>query len=271
MDRKQVILQPLVFFFGGVIVSVVGLYLSDYSQASATLAPPATRVNAAQRVALATRTSAPTFEPTNSPEPSATPDLIETPVSSSEVIPTLVFTPTVLTSPTPTITPTIRRSPTPSLRGTPTVTATLNAKKGDSPFTALDFFEDWQTIDGNKVIWYKLGEKTSYPIGMQIWLDAYGRSGIGFSVFSPEQTNDLNVATIPKGRGSLNKSVAHDLVWSGGSPNAGTWHVLVTNSNPTPVQYKLYSSYLVKDPKSCNSYWERLGPTQALVWWTACY
>jgi len=79
----------------------------------------------------------------------------------------------------------------------------------------------------------------------------------------------LNVDTIPKGVGSREKHVPHDLFWSGGSPLAGYWYVLVTNSNAAPVDYKLISTFGVSDPKDCFQYYEYY-QNGAYVLWTEC-
>ncbi len=289
MDPKEII-RPFVYFVAGVIISVVGLGALDITQVPTTIGTP-TRVNVAQRANLPTRTLAPTSETTLSPEPAVAFGSTGTPVSVSEVTPTVESSPTVASSPTATFTPsrtatlisttlpTIRRALTPTPRAAlgPTPTPTLDPHRGLSPFTAISFSElkdEWLTINANSRLWFKLGEKTSYPIGMQIWLDAYGRPGIAFAVFSPEKSNNLNTLnedTQPTGRGSLTKAVGHDLNWDGGSANSGTWYVLVTNTNSTPVQYKLNSSLNVKDHKNCRAYWEHIGsPDSPLVWWTWC-
>src|SRR5712692_2666571 len=111
MDRKDIVKYPILFFAGGIIVSVAGLTIMDVTRVSATLAEPPTRVNVAQRAPLLTRTTIPTLAATDTPLPTATSESTETPVSGSEVVPTPVFTPTAtlaqnFTSPTHTLTPT---------------------------------------------------------------------------------------------------------------------------------------------------------------------
>lgn len=296
MDRKEII-RALVSFVGGIIISVAGLSVIDINQVSATMNSTPTRASVAQRANLATRTLTLTPELTNSPEPSATSASSETIVPFSdppatptiEPSPTIVltlapsFTPTAMPTLVPTNVPTVRRLPTqiPRSPSGPTATPTTDPRRGDSPFSAITISgaDEWLTINASTKLWYKLGEKTSYPLHLQIWLDAYGRPGIGFSVFSPEQANNLNILNVdtkPKGRGTPTKATGHDYLWEGGSANAGTWYVLVSNDNSTPVQYKLNSSFTVTDHKNCYSYWEPPDPDRRAMgetnpwWWTAC-
>lgn len=282
MKFKAFLLHPITFFILGILVAIGGLALNDY------YTQPAVRAAAPTRIAVATRTTEPTatesptetMEPTQTSEPTTTPEALAL-ASDSASTPTVEFTPTgvstatVLASPTTSVTLPATRRPatlTSALRVTPTVstTTTANGKKGDSPFTAIDITGNWDTVGPNKQLWFKTGTETSYPLRGAIALDAYGKTGIGFAVYSPEQANDLNVLTIPKGRGAYDKTIpTHDLIWTGGSPKAGIWYVLLTNSNPVPVEYKLISTFNATEHKNCFQYWESIngGP---LMLWTEC-
>ncbi len=257
-----------------------------------TTTPTARVTNTLRPTDTPTPTPTDTPVPTDTPIPTDTPSPSDTPVSGDYSLVTNTPTPTDTLTPSPTsrlsitatltatltpsltsrvsITATVRRTATPRLGATLTPTATAtNVRRGDSPYSAWDVTENWQTLDANSIIWYKIGEETSYPLHLSIWLDAYGRGGTEFSVFSPEQTNALDVATTPKGRGSPDKSSGHDLIWTGGSPRGGVWYILVKNNNPSPVQYNLNSSYTVTDRKNCIQYWEYIGT--AYTFWTRCF
>ena len=287
MKFKAILLHPITLFIYGLILAIGGLALNDY------YAQPAPRSAAPTRVALAPRALAPTVSPSSSIVPTQTSgetstpetvalasDLASTPTLSSDSTPTatLEFTPTPLFTGTVGVTstftitqPTIRRpAATPTLRVTQTVTATAAAKTGDSPYAAIDITGNWDKIGPNKQIWFKTGTETSFPLRGVIALDAYGKKGIGFSIFSPEQASDLNVATTPKGRGAFAPAIpTHDLIWTGGSPKAGIWYVLLTNTNAVPVDYKLISTFSATDPKSCFQYPETINGGPVIIW-TEC-
>jgi hypothetical protein len=145
-----------------------------------------------------------------------------------------------------------------------TATPVANVRRGASPTEALEITGEWQTIEANANVWYKVDNGQNFYL--DVWVDANGKSGLGLSVYSPEQTNNLSLTTPPKGRGTINGAPGHDLYWSG-SQARGTWYALVTNSNASPVQYKIGSSRADAD-RNCVSYWEWIG--KDLVWWTAC-
>ncbi len=135
-------------------------------------------------------------------------------------------------------------------------------KRGTSPSDAMDPNDSWQTIGANHGVWYRLGEDTISRLHLDVWLDVYGKTGIGFAVYSPEQMGDLSGAAVPKGRGTVNRNdLTHDLSWSGQAPAGGTWYVLVTNSNSNSLQYKLGYNRVVTGPREgCGgSYAEHLG------------
>ncbi len=270
------------FFFGGIVISVVGLGVLDINQVSATVNIPPTRANVAQRANVPTRTLA----PVNSLEQSATPGSeviipFSGPLATStiEPSPTIAATlePTVTSTIAPTLTPTsvptVRRTATPNSHATPTITATLNAKRGDSPFSALEMTDAWQKLTPGASLWFKAGQEASYPIRGSIWIDApvdeNGRRGLSLAIYAPEQINGLNAATTPKGRGSYEKTQpSHALFWKGGSPKAGVWYAYLANNNSFLVDYKIGTTFNVTDPKSCFQYWEYIGPVYTL--WTEC-
>lgn len=135
-------------------------------------------------------------------------------------------------------------------------------KHGTSPGDAMDPNDSWQTIGANQSLWYRLGEDTISRVHLDVWLDANGKGGIGFAVYSPEQMNDISNSTVAKGRGTANRNnLTHDLSWSGQAPAGGTWYVLVTNSNATPFSYKLGYNRVVTGPRQgCSGpYVEYLG------------
>lgn len=289
MKFKVILLHPITLFVYGLIVAIGGLALNDY------YSQPTPRVAAPTRVAIAPRLLPPTASPSATSLPTETIEPFtntETVAMAAEATPSstltfdstpaaaLEFTPTPLVSgtlgATPVVTttqPTIRRPvTTPTVRLTPTVTTTAVAKTGDSPYAAIDITGNWEKIGPRSQLWFKTGVETSYPLRGVIALDAYGKSGIGFAVFSPEQASDLNVLTTPKGRGASNKSIpTHDLIWDGGSPKAGVWYVLLTNTNPVPVDFKLTSTFSATDHKNCFQYLEHIGSdTGPMILWTEC-
>lgn len=284
---KGILLHPITLFVLGIIAAIGGLALNDYN----TLQTTAQAVEQPTRIAFATRTialratptstSAPTetTPPTATLEESATPETVAmagdsapTATSTLEFTFSSGFTSSIATTPTVSTTlATPRRvAGTPTVRLTATPTTTVVAKKGGSPYDAIDITGVWDTIAPNKQVWFKTGVQTAYPLRGIIALDAYGKKGIDFAVFSPEQAGDLNVLTTPKGRGAYDRAIpTHDLIWNGGSPKSGVWYVLLTNSNPVPVDYKLISTFSATEHKNCFQYWEYL-PSGAYILWTEC-
>ncbi len=143
----------------------------------------------------------------------------------------------------------------------PVAVPTANPKRGTSPYDAMEPIDVWQTIGPNANIWYRIGEEALDRVHLNVWLDANGKSGISFAVYSPEQSTGLSAATSPKGRGTANKSdKTHDLMWSGQAPAGGTWYVMVANANSTPVSFKVGHNRIVTGPKDCSgAYWEWIG------------
>ena len=152
----------------------------------------------------------------------------------------------------------------------PTLTAstviTKTQPKGDSPYTARTMTGEWETIAPGEQIWYRINNENNFYL--DVWMDTYGRPGVSFAVYSPEQTNNLSAATAPKGRSAAIKTdTTHDWWWKGAQAT-GIWHVLVTNTTTTPMQYRIDYRQSTEQ-RNCRSYWEYL-PTGAYVYWTAC-
>jgi hypothetical protein len=139
---------------------------------------------------------------------------------------------------------------------------TVNPKHGTSPYDAMGPDDTWQIIGANANLWFRIGEEDLDRVHLDVWLDAYGKNGINFAVYSPEQSGDLSPATPAKGRGTVNRTdKSHDLTWSGQAPAGGAWYVLVSNANPTPLQYKVGFNRVVTGPRNgCSgAYWEWIG------------
>lgn len=151
----------------------------------------------------------------------------------------------------------------------PVAVNVVNARRGGSPYDALDPTDSWQTLEAGASVWYKMGEGIDRQ-HLDIWLDAYGKGGIGFAIYSPDQMNDLSSNPPPKGRGTYNRTEpSHDLYWSGQSPAGGTWYALVTNYNLFGVSYKLGYNRALTGPRDCGPpYWEWIGAhVNAWVLW----
>jgi hypothetical protein len=154
----------------------------------------------------------------------------------------------------------------PTATPTPNATPKTTQAKGDAPFSAREMSGEWETIGANQSIWYKVNNQNNFYL--DVWLDAYGRTGIGFLAFSPEQANDLSATTSPKGRGAPSKAdPSHDLMWRGAQAS-GTWYFLVTNTTNDAIKYKIGNKQASED-RNCRSYWEYLSTGQ-YVFWTAC-
>jgi hypothetical protein len=283
--KFKAVLFLLLYFGLGVGAGIVGLALKDYNTISAQQSAAAA-TTIAQRAATPTAKSAATIPPpeTSDAMPTPTPENQYT-APVADVTPVIDASPTFnvsqiaaatpkvtsATSPVPGLTrsSTTARPNTPTPRVTATVSGTVaaNGPKGDSPYTAKEVAGIWDKIPANSMVWYKIGTETAYSLGMTIALDANGRPGLSFSVFSNEQAGDLNVATNPKGRGAPNKILPmHDLIWTGGSANAGIWYVLVKNDNPVPVEYRLTSTLSVNEHKNCHRYPETMSNGVFIIW-----
>ncbi len=155
--------------------------------------------------------------------------------------------------------------PTPVAVAKAVVTPTPVRPKGDSPQSARPISQDWETVGPNGVVWYRIDNGNNYFL--EFWLDANGTRNITFSIFSPEQANDLSVATKPKGVGAFDKYSGHDLFWKGYRAT-GSWYALVRNFNDFPVQYKVGIRESTTE-RNCWGYWEWL-PTGEYVYWIDC-
>ena len=167
----------------------------------------------------------------------------------------------------------MRRRPSPPVRAaasaalTPVPIPVVASPRGDSPSTAMEIPDAWQTLEPGASFWYRLGDG-NLPQRLEVWLDANGQGGIGFAVFAPDQMGDFSGSTVPKGRGTYNRSEpSHDLYWVGQANAGGTWFIAVTNSSAAPVSFKLAYNR-AETPRSCRSYWEYIG--KDYVYWTAC-
>ncbi len=148
----------------------------------------------------------------------------------------------------------------------PTTTLTPVAKatpKGDSPFSARVMTGEWETIPAGGQVWYRIDNQNNFFL--DIWMDTYGKPGVVFSVYSPEQTNNLSASTVPKGRSAPSKE-GHDWGWKGAQAT-GIWHVLVMNTTNAPMAYRIDYRQTSQD-RVCRSYWEWIN--RDLVYWTAC-
>ena len=152
----------------------------------------------------------------------------------------------------------------PTLAATASITKTQ--PKGDSPNAARTMSGEWEIIDAKASIWYRIDNGNNFYL--DVWMDTYGRPGVTFAVYSPEQLNNLSATTAPKGRSAAIKTdTTHDWWWKGAQA-VGIWHVLVTNTTLTPMQYRI-SNKQSTEQRNCRSYWEYL-PTGQYVYWTAC-
>jgi hypothetical protein len=150
---------------------------------------------------------------------------------------------------------------------TPVATATPVTKatpRGDSPLSARVMTGEWETIPPGGQVWYRIDNQNNFFL--DIWMDTYGKPGVVFNVYSPEQTNNLSASTIPKGRSAPSKE-GHDWGWKGAQA-MGVWHVLVMNTTNSPMQYRIDHRQSTME-RECRSYWEWL-PTGQYVYWTAC-
>ncbi len=150
----------------------------------------------------------------------------------------------------------------------PTVAPTAApARKGGSPVDAMDITDAQQNLNPGGTAWYKVGSGDG-PQHLEVWVDAYGKEGLVFAVYAPDQMNELWPTTPPKGRGAANqKGIAHDLFWSGKSPAGGTWYVLVTNNASSPMQYTIGSNRADTERLQCRSYWEWVQGTYMYYTW----
>ena len=179
-----------------------------------------------------TRTPTPTNTAFVTPTPSSTRTATGTPTETPTVTPTSTSTSTP--TGTPTLTPTITPTYTPSPSPTPT-------QQGRNPGAASIGYNTDTLIRRFSTIWYSFeyrGDRS--PIN--IALDGYGVHDLELQVFTPEQvdpkTNQVRVA--PVGRGGGNKAqTGHDVFWSGGFSQGGTFYVAVVNKTDRTIIYRL--------------------------------
>ena len=170
------------------------------------------------------------------------------------------------TCPPPFLPPRATKVPTPVPTLTASAVITKTQPKGDSPYTARTMSGEWETIGPGQQIWYRINNENNFYL--DVWMDTYGRPGVSFAVYSPEQLNNLSAATAPKGRSAAIKTdTTHDWWWKGAQA-MGIWHVLVTNTTATPIQYRIGNKQSTEE-RICRSYWEYL-PSGLYVYWTAC-
>jgi hypothetical protein len=105
--------------------------------------------------------------------------------------------------------------------------------RGDSPATAIEPTGTWQFIGPYTSVWYKMNDA---GLQLEIWLDAYGQSGLSMAIYAPDQ-KDLYGK--PIGRGTFSRFQPHDLFWTGRSSARGTWYALVTNNTPVAISYSV--------------------------------
>ena len=149
---------------------------------------------------------------------------------------------------------------------TSTAVISKTQPKGDSPYTAREMTGNWETLAPQASVWYRVNNENNFYL--DVWMDTYGRPGVTFAVYSPEQMNNLSAATVPKGRSAAIKTdTTHDWWWKGAQA-IGIWHVLVTNTTATPMQYRINYKPSTEE-RQCRSYWEYL-PSGLYVYWTAC-
>ncbi len=161
------------------------------------------------------------------------------------------------------------RKPTPRVVAVakPTTVPTPVPAHGSSPYDAILPDDAWRTIDPNASVWYKIGEGIN-PQHFEVWLDAWGKPGLEFDVYAPDQMNDWSPAVPPKGRGTVNRAdLSHDLWWIGQAPSGGTWYLRVFSRSTFPLQYKVGYNRAGMAKKDCGApYWEYLPNGQYVLW-----
>ena len=149
------------------------------------------------------------------------------------------------------------------------VVAVTPLSVGDSPANAIPAEDKWMTIGPGAGVWLKLENGRATVINL--WLDANGQGGLNLFVYAPDISAGLNANTKPTGRGTFNRlEPSHDLIWRGQSPNGGTWHALVTNSNSIPVAFKLGFVRTAVVRECSGPYWEFLPSGEYVLWPGLC-
>ncbi|MEW5719388.1 MAG: hypothetical protein AB1817_12215, partial [Chloroflexota bacterium] len=116
--------------------------------------------------------------------------------------------------PPPFLPPRATKVPAPVATLTASAVVTKTQPKGDSPYTARTMTGEWETIQPGERIWYRIDNGNNFYL--DVWMDTYGRPGVTFAVYSPEQLNNLSAATAPKGRSAtVRTDTTHDWWWKG--------------------------------------------------------
>ncbi|MBI3537032.1 MAG: hypothetical protein HY070_05690 [Chloroflexi bacterium] len=138
---------------------------------------------------------------------------------------------------------------------------------GKSPEDALEANDFWTPITAKSILWYQMPYSNN-PLRLDVWLDAWGKSGVTLAIFSPDKEKELWTAK-PTGNGAFNKAEAsHDLFWSGETIVKGTWYAKITNNNNDTVDHKV--GYKRKGIlRDCVQYWESIIPG-TFTFWTLC-
>ncbi len=161
----------------------------------------------------------------------------------------------------------VARVATNTLTAAPSAQQVAVVRTGKSPEDAIEANDTWLPIPAKTTLWYRM-PYSSDPLRLDVWLDAYGRTGLTLAIYSPDKEKDLWNEK-PIGRGAYNKSEPlHDLWWTGESIVVGTWYSQVTNNNSFSVDHKV--GYKRRGfSRSCVQYWEVL-PTGLPAFWTLC-
>lgn len=148
------------------------------------------------------------------------------------------------------------------------VAATITQRGGDSPATALEVGPDLQTIPAGGRLWYKIGSDGNH---IDVWIETYGQSGLGFAVYAPNQKDIQSPDTQPKGLGTVPNSEPNMLRWAGGSfAQKGAWYALVTNISSINLSYRIGAIQTAVQKTCTDPYWEIL-PNGHGTYWVACH
>lgn len=160
------------------------------------------------------------------------------------------------------------KPPTPTSAPVAAVLSVANVPRGDSPASALDITDTWQSIAPGANVWYKTPYSDGYRI-IELQVDSPTQNALGLSIFSPEQTDGLWLNTKPVGRGMFNKGQPqHALTWIAGYAKPGVWYALLQNFSDSPVPYRLTGNISPAAVKHCHGYWE--GIHGQYVYWVDC-
>jgi hypothetical protein len=207
-------------------------------------AAPNTPTRSATAISLSTSIplSTPTMTSTRTPTPTNT--SVDTPTPSPTR--TTTGTPTDTATPTPSVTPSSTPTGTPTLMPTSAPTATASpsptpTQQGRNPGAASINYNADTMIRRVSTIWYRFeyrGDRS--PINVA--LDGFGAQDLELQVFTPEQVDPKTneVRGTPVGRGGGNKSqTGHDVFWSGGFAQGGTFYVAIVNKTDRTIIYRL--------------------------------